>query len=90
MSLFFPSVWVPGSSFILASCLIGKAAISSILLDQWFFHVNINFNLALRETRCFITSNCSIWRQCLCFKNLGLGNINFSFSIKMSTGGPIS
>ena len=25
----------PGSSFILASCLIGKEAISSILLDQW-------------------------------------------------------
>ena len=36
MSLSFPSIWVPGSSFILASCLIGKEAISSILLDQWF------------------------------------------------------
>ena len=35
MSLSFPSIWVPGSSFILASCLIGKEAISSILLDQW-------------------------------------------------------
>ena len=34
MSLSFPSIWVPGSSFILASCLIGKEAISSILLDQ--------------------------------------------------------
>ena len=33
--LSFPSIWVPGSSFILASCLIGKEAISSILLDQW-------------------------------------------------------
>ena len=32
MSLTFPSIWVPGSSFILASCLIGKEAISSILL----------------------------------------------------------
>ena len=29
----------PGSSFILASCLIGKEAISSILLDQWARHV---------------------------------------------------
>ncbi len=36
MSLSFPSIWVPGSSFILASCLIGKEAVSSILLDQWF------------------------------------------------------
>ena len=36
MGLSFPSIWVPGSSFILASCLIGKEAISSILLDQWF------------------------------------------------------
>ena len=35
MSLSFPSIWVPGNSFILASCLIGKEAISSILLDQW-------------------------------------------------------
>ncbi len=35
MSLSFPSIWVSGSSFILASCLIGKQAISSILLDQW-------------------------------------------------------
>ena len=35
MSLSFPSIWVPGSSFILASCLIGKEAISSLLLDQW-------------------------------------------------------
>ncbi len=34
MSLSFPSIWVPGSSFILASCLIGKEAISSILLNQ--------------------------------------------------------
>ncbi len=34
MSLSFPFIWVPGSSFILASCLIGKEAISSILLDQ--------------------------------------------------------
>ena len=34
VSLSFPSIWVPGSSFILASCLIGKEAISSILLDQ--------------------------------------------------------
>ena len=39
MSLSFPSIWVPGSSFILASCLIGKEAISSILLDQWLLHV---------------------------------------------------
>ena len=35
MSLSFPSIWVPGSSSILASCLIGKEAISSVLLDQW-------------------------------------------------------
>ncbi len=35
MSLSLPSIWVPGRSFILASCLIGKEAISSILLDQW-------------------------------------------------------
>ncbi len=35
MSLSFPCIWVPGSSFILASCLIGKEAISSVLLDQW-------------------------------------------------------
>ena len=39
MSLSFPSIWVPGSSFILASCLIGKEAISSILLDQWLYVV---------------------------------------------------
>ncbi len=37
MSLSFPSIWVPGSSFILASCLIGKEAISCILLDQWSY-----------------------------------------------------
>ncbi len=36
----FPSIWVPGSLFILASCLIGKEAISSILLDQWCMLVN--------------------------------------------------
>ena len=41
MSLSFPCIWVPGSSFILASCLIGKEAISSILLDQW--HGDTNF-----------------------------------------------
>ena len=36
MSLSFKTLYmVPGSSFILASCLIGKEAISSILLDQW-------------------------------------------------------
>ncbi len=39
VSLSFPSIWVPGSSFILASCLIGKEAISSILLDQWHRYV---------------------------------------------------
>ncbi len=39
MSLSFPSIWVPGSSFILASCLIGKEAISSILLDQCLYHM---------------------------------------------------
>ncbi len=40
MSLSFPSIWVPGSSFILASCLIGKEAISSILLDQWGLRIH--------------------------------------------------
>ncbi len=54
MSLSFPSIWVPGSSFILASCLIGKEAISSILLDQWCYiiinmclscHINRNKNV---------------------------------------------
>ena len=46
MSLSFPSIWVPGSSFILASCLIGKEAISSILLDQWFIKLfSLGFSL---------------------------------------------
>ncbi len=85
MSLSFPSIWVPGSSFILASCFIGKEAISSILLDQWFFHVNINFNLALREARCFIASNCSIWRRCLassagCLGSGGEGSVGGGMS----------
>ncbi len=39
VSLSFPSTWVPGSPFILASCLIGKEATSSILLDQWSYIV---------------------------------------------------
>ncbi len=43
MSLSFPSIRVPGSSFILASCLIGKVAISSILLDQWFTWSDFTF-----------------------------------------------
>ncbi len=44
MSLSFPFIWVSGSSFILASCLIGKEAISSILLDQCLRPVyNYNF-----------------------------------------------
>ncbi len=41
MSLSFPSIWVPGSSFILASCLTGKEAISSLLLDQWDYPWNL-------------------------------------------------
>ena len=53
MSLSFPSIWVPGSSFILASCLIGKEAISSILLDQWVYPYCILFGLPLY----FIISN---------------------------------
>ena len=44
MSLSFPSIWVPGSSLILASFLIGKEAISSILLDQWVHYITCSFS----------------------------------------------
>ncbi len=53
MSLSFPSIWVPGSSFILASCLIGKEAISSILLDQWCTDVKFPGNSCVPD--CVLT-----------------------------------
>ena len=62
MSLSFPSIWVPGSSFILASCLIGKEAISSILLDQCLGLIALE-KLHLIETfflYCYCKSNCPV------------------------------
>ena len=57
MSLSFPSIWVPGSSFILASCLIGKEAISSILLDQWGPQASNFFQMLRGDHRHQIWSN---------------------------------
>ncbi len=46
MSLSFPSIWVHGSSFILASCLIDKEAISSVLLDRWLI-LQVSWSICL-------------------------------------------